>query len=86
MAVYSVGPAGPYRPRAPLFCLTVTAEAGVGRPSPGDRWSLLERGHSTGLSVGGAPLEQPRTDMVSFCWEHAGASAPDTSLDSGYDM
>lgn len=56
------------------FCLTIAAKAGAARPSSGDRWSLLEKGHSTVLSVRGAPLEQPRTNTVSFCWEHAGAS------------
>lgn len=60
------------------FCLTIAVQAGVARPSSGDRWSLLEKGHSTVLSVHGAPLEQPRTNAVSFCWEHTGASVCET--------
>ena len=64
------------------FCLTIAARAGAARPSSGDRWSLLEKGHSTVLSARGAPLEQPRTNTVSFCWEHTGALVCETSIGS----
>lgn len=53
----------------------------MARSSSGDRWSLLEKGHSTVLSARGASLEQPRTNTVSFCWEHTGASVCETSID-----
>lgn len=68
------------------FCLTIAVKSGVVRPSSGDRWSLLEKGHSTVLCVRGAPLEQPRTNTVSFCWEHTGASVYATSIGSGSDI
>lgn len=68
------------------FCLTIAAKADVARPSSGDRWSLLEKGHSTVLSVHGALLEQPRTNTVSFCWEHTEASVCETSIGSGSDI
>lgn len=62
------------------FCLTMAVRAGVARPSSGDRWSLLEKGHSTVLSARGVPLEPPRTNAVSFCWEHTGAAVCETSI------
>ncbi|KAG7230065.1 hypothetical protein INR49_009785 [Caranx melampygus] len=65
------------------FCLPAAAKAGEARPSffVGDRWSFLETGHSTVLSVCGVPLEQPRTNTVSFCWEHTRPSVdhPETT-------
>lgn len=68
------------------FVLTMAVKAGVARPSSGDRWSLLERGHSTVLSVGGVLLEPPRANTISFCWEHTGASVYETSIGSGSDI
>lgn len=68
------------------FVLTMAVKAGVARPSSGDRWSLLERGHSTVLSVRGVLLEPPRANTISFCWEHTGASVYETSIGSGSDI
>lgn len=62
------------------FCLTTAVKAGAARPSSGDRWSLLEKGHSTVLCARGVPPEPPRTNALSFCWEHTGASVYETSI------
>lgn len=45
-----------------LFCLTMDLTAGVARPSSGDRWSFLEMGHSTVVSLRLALLQPPRTN------------------------
>lgn len=54
-------PAGPHQPRS--------SSEGLVLPGPvwADRWSLLEKGHGTVLSVRGALLEPPKTNTDSFC-------------------